>query len=236
MMPGFEESTDPDCITTDDGGRLFSFVPWSKVVVVGDSVAAGVREATPGYRDLSAAQRVTRVLRVKRRSLTAINLAERGLVTRQIIETQLDRALDEEPDLVLVAAGGNDALRKGFEPVALEQDLEDLLGPLRLSGATVAILGLFDIARSGLVDDRYAAAMAERFDGLDAVTAALAERLGCVFVDLHRHPRSRDPDIFSSDRIHCNARGHAIAGAASLRALAADVASSPQPASALVPR
>jgi hypothetical protein len=43
-------------------------------------------------------------------------------------------------------------------------------------------------------------------------------------VDTHHHPRAADPEIFASDRMHANARGHAIAFAAIVRALSAHTA------------
>jgi hypothetical protein len=62
--------------------------------------------------------------------------------------------------------------------------------------------------------------MIERFDDLDAVTASVAAELGALHVDSHHHPRASDPGIFASDRMHANARGHAIAFAATVEALA----------------
>jgi hypothetical protein len=62
--------------------------------------------------------------------------------------------------------------------------------------------------------------MAIRFDHLDEITRRAAERFGGVHVDTHHHARSADPAIFSSDRIHCNARGHAIAYASIVTELA----------------
>lgn len=223
MTARFDEATDPDCICAEDAAKLFSTVPWSRMVVLGDSVAAGIREPTAGYRNLSSDERVLEALRLKRGSLESVNLAKRDLTTSQIIESQLCSALQLSPDLVIVAAGGNDALRRSFNVPTVKRDLENLLNPLRDAKADVAVLGLFDIARSGLIEERYATVMAERFDDLDRVTGALAGELGCVFVDLHRHPRSRDPGIFSNDLLHCNARGHAIAAAACMQALAAYV-------------
>jgi lysophospholipase L1-like esterase len=40
-----------------------------------------------------------------------------------------------------------------------------------------------------------------------------------VHVDTHRHPLAADPDIYAADRIHANARGHAVAFAAIVDAI-----------------
>jgi hypothetical protein len=36
---------------------------------------------------------------------------------------------------------------------------------------------------------------------------------------MRRHPASADPDVYASDRLHLNARGHAIVGTEAVRAL-----------------
>ncbi|MCW2918254.1 MAG: lipolytic protein family [Actinomycetia bacterium] len=62
--------------------------------------------------------------------------------------------------------------------------------------------------------------MAERFDRLDALTSRIAAEHGGAHVDNHSHPLAADPGIFAGDRIHCNARGHAVAAANLVKALA----------------
>jgi lysophospholipase L1-like esterase len=220
-----DEAADPDCLAAADAARLFATVPWTRMAVLGDSITAGVREPTPGYRDLSSDQRVFEALRIRRPDLERVNLARRDLTVAEITEAQLPAALDFRPDLVIVAAGGNDALRRSFNERAFTKNLAGLLAPLRETGAMVAVLGLFDLARSGLVPEPRAAAMAGRFDLLDSLTAQLTRELDCVLVDLHRHRRTSDAGIFSSDLLHCNARGHAVAAAACLRVLAATLVS-----------
>lgn len=59
--------------------------------------------------------------------------------------------------------------------------------------------------------------------GVDA-RPKVASSLGGLHVDTHHHRRSSDPAIYSSDGVHANARGHAIAFAAMVQALAATIA------------
>ncbi|MEU5656829.1 hypothetical protein ABZ802_14560 [Streptomyces sp. NPDC047737] len=112
-----------------------------------------------------------------------------------------------------MSAGGNDAFR-GFDPEALRADLSSLLTPLVESGALVITIGLFDLARSGLVLPEHADGMARRFDALDRITTDLTHTLGGIHVDTHHHPLAADPVIYAADRVHANARGHAVTFAA----------------------
>lgn len=98
--------------------------------------------------------------------------------------SQLPAAIDLEPDLVVVAASGNDVLARDFAPEAVEVELRTLLRPL-----------------------------ATRFDRLDDLTRDVCVAVGGVHIENHAHPRATDPGIFAGDRIHANARGHAISAA-----------------------
>ncbi|OAA29665.1 lysophospholipase L1-like esterase [Frankia sp. EI5c] len=214
------ERADPDCLPAAAEAALLRDAPWRRLVVLGDSVAAGVREPRPGYLDLGFADRVARALARDRADFRYVNLGARGLRVAEIRDRQLRTALTHEPDLAVVVAGGNDTLSTRFDPAAVRRGLLDILGPLADRGALVVTLGLFDLARSGLMPPELADTMIGRFDELEALTAAASAEVGGLHVDTHHHPRASDPDIFASDLIHANAAGHAIASAAVVRALA----------------
>ena len=188
--------------------------PWRRMVVIGDSVAAGVREPLDGYRDMGFADQVGEALGVAHR-----NLGERDLRLAEIRETQLADALAFRPDIAMVIAGGNDVLARDYDPGRIRRELTEIVMPLADSGAFVVTVGLFDLARSGLMPAHVAPVMAERFDRLDAITAEVTAAAGGLHVDTHHHPRAADPAIYASDRIHCNALGHAVAFAAVADAL-----------------
>ncbi|GAA4628293.1 hypothetical protein GCM10023196_044050 [Actinoallomurus vinaceus] len=214
------EAHDPYCRWPTGSAALMRSAPWRRLVVLGDSVAAGIGEPLDGYRDLDAAARVAEALGAAHPSFDYHNLGERDLRAAEIRDSQLRIALELRPDLVMVAAGGNDALRRSFDEERLRAELISLVGPLVAQGAQLVTIGLFDLARSGLVPEPYAAPMAERFDRLDAFTSRVAAEHGGVHVDNHSHPLAADPGIFAGDRVHCNARGHAIAAANLVKALA----------------
>jgi lysophospholipase L1-like esterase len=207
------ETSDPYCRWPAGSATLMRSAPWRRLVVLGDSVAAGIREPLDGYRDLDAAGRVAEALAAAHPSFSYRNLGERDLRAAEIRERQLRPALDLRPDLVIVAAGGNDALRRSFDEERFIDELTSIVRPLVAQGAQLVTIGLFDLARSGLVPEPYAGPMAERFDRLDVLTGRITAEHGGVHVDNHSHPLAADPAIFASDRIHCNARGHAIAAA-----------------------
>jgi lysophospholipase L1-like esterase len=215
------EATDPDCLDDADAVELLRGTPWRRMVVLGDSVAAGIREPLEGYRDEGFADRVGQTLLAAHPEGAFRNLGVRDLRLAAIRDTQLPVALEFGPDLAVVIGGGNDALARSYDAGRVERELREIVVPLSRAGAFVVTIGLFDLPRSGLVPAEYAPAMAARFDELDSITAAVAAEVGALHVDTHHHPRAADPAIFASDGIHANARGHAIAFAAIVRALSA---------------
>lgn len=215
------EDADPDCIAPAAAAELLRDGPWNSLVVLGDSVAAGIRDPRPGYRDACFADRLAQALAATRPGFAYRNLGVRELRTAEIRDGQLAPALALRPDLAVVVAGGNDAMRRSFDPERVRRELGEILVPLAEAGALVVTFGLFDLTHSGLLPPDAAAAMAERFVRLNRVTAELTAEVDGVYVDTHDHPRCVGGEIFSSDRIHANAGGHAIVFAALVRALAA---------------
>ena len=198
--------------------------PWRRLAVVGDSIAEGVREPLDGYRDLSWIDRIAEPLRAAVPELEVLNLGRRNLLAREVLASQLDAALAFRPDLAIVAAGGNDALRRSFAPEVLERELDVMVGSLAGAGADVVMLELMDIVASGLVPHEFAGPLDERMRALAALTRRVARRQGAVLVEMRDHPASADPGVYASDRLHLNARGHAIVADEAVRALSAALA------------
>jgi lysophospholipase L1-like esterase len=198
---------------------LLGGAPWRRVAVLGDSIAEGVREPHDGYLDLSWIDRIADPLRAVAPGLTVMNLGVRDLLAAEVRERQLEAALAFQPDLSIVAAGGNDALRRSFVPEQVARELDGIVGPLRQAGADVLMIELMDIVSSGLVPAEYAGPLDERMRALADITRTVAARHGAMLVEMRGHPASADPDVYSSDRLHLNARGHAIVATEAVRVL-----------------
>jgi lysophospholipase L1-like esterase len=212
---------DVDVLSHDELVELLDGAPWRRLAVLGDSIAEGVREPHPGFRDLSWIDRVAEPLGDLVPDLAVLNLGRRDLLAREVRERQLAPALDFGPDLAILAAGGNDALRRSFDPAAVRAELEAVVRPLRRMGADVVMIELMDIVASGLVPEASRAAIDARMRRLAAATREVAAQHGAILVQLRGHPASADPGVYASDRLHLNARGHAIVGAETARCLAA---------------
>ncbi|MCX4744833.1 SGNH/GDSL hydrolase family protein [Kitasatospora sp. NBC_01287] len=213
------EADDPFCLAEGDAARLLAGHPWRRFVVLGDSVAEGLGEPTPGYPTQPWAERIGLELRLVEPGLRYYNLGWRNTPAAEVRAEQLPEALGFRPDLALVACGGFDALRSGFDAEAVTGELRAIVTALRDGGAEVITVGMFDGSLSPLVPEQYRAALRERLHSLSGRTAELAAREGALHFDLTAHPASARRDIYSSDGRHGSGRSHAIAAAEAVRRL-----------------
>ena len=214
-----EELRDPYCLHAGEAGKLLAGHPWRRFVVIGDSVAEGVVEPVPGYRQQAWADRVAAELTATCPELVYRNLGRRDLRARQVRETQLAEAIRLGPDLALVTCGGIDAFLATYDPDAVDRELATMIIALQAAGADVITLGQFDISHSPALAEWARPGVRKRYATLVEHVAALSERLGTIHIDLFGHPVNDDPSTYSADGRHGNARSHAIAAAEAIRRL-----------------
>src|SRR5207244_8480281 len=95
-----------------------------------------------GYRDQGWTDRVAAELAQAQPELGYRNLGERNLRTAQVRAGQLADALAFRPDLALLACGGNDAMRPGYDPATVDRELTASVHALRDGGADVVTISL----------------------------------------------------------------------------------------------
>jgi len=189
---------------------------FERFVALGDSTAEGLDDpdGRGGYRGWAnrLAERISR----EQGGLLYANLAVRGRKTREVQAEQLERALAMRPDLAAVVAGTNDLLRVRFDAEAVAHDLETMQAALVRSGATVVSFTLPDL---GLVMP-LARSLGARIRHFARALAQASARSGAILVDLAAYPVASDPRLWSEDRLHANALGHARIADALAHALA----------------
>jgi lysophospholipase L1-like esterase len=220
------KTNDPYGLGPGETEALLAAAPWRRLVVMGDSIAAGLGDPVAGYLDASWADRLAAGLPAGDGNRTGngigpayLNLGTIGARAAEVRDAQLGPALAFGPDLAVVTAGANDALRRSFAPAAVEAELERIVGALTQAGALVVTFSCFDLGRTSLPPEDRRAGLSDRLRTHGALTEAVARRHGGVHVPFLGHPALGD-DLFSADRLHLNRRGHAIVAAEIVRALA----------------
>jgi lysophospholipase L1-like esterase len=172
-------------------------------VALGDSFTEGVGDPYPDGTCQGWADRFARALAEVSPGLRYANLAIRGKVVRQVAAEQLPTALELAPDLVSIAAGGNDLLRPKADPDALAASFEEAVVALRRGGSQVLLFTGFDpggFPLIRLVRDK-AAAYNDRL-------RMIARRHDCLHVDLWTMSVLADRRDWCADRLHLAPDGH----------------------------
>ena len=189
---------------------------FARYVALGDSSTEGVDDPDGGggYRGWS--QRLAeRINAAQGGGLLYANLATRGLTTGQVRERQLEAALVLRPDLATVFCGTNDVTAPRFDPVSVAADIADMQLALVERGATVLSFTLPDLTPLMPL----ARLIAPRIAALNQALAAASRASHAILVDFAAHPVATDRRLWSEDRIHANAAGHARIAEALAQAL-----------------
>jgi hypothetical protein len=203
--------TDLPSFTNQDASGTFGdpSLPRVRVVAVGDSSLTGPGVENPESIFVSRLARAV----ADRYRVELISLGVGGSKVRDVIEGQLAEAVRLQPDLAVVSAVTNDAIR-ATPPARFRRDLDLVLSRLEEVAAAVLLVGMGDpgsVPRLPPTIRPFVSWQGERFDAACVEVAA-------------RHPRTikiysrgrmssafwEDRSLFAGDLFHAADRGHEI--------------------------
>jgi len=176
--------------------------PIGSFAALGDSFTEGLNDPRPGGGFMGWADRVAAALAERAPGFRYANLAVRGKLLDQVIAEQVPRAIELAPDLVSLAAGGNDILR-GTDVDKLGARFEAAAAELRAAGCRVLIFTGFDPRSFPVIR-----LLRGRIAAYDMHLRAIADDHGCQLVDLWSMRVLGDPRAWGPDRLHLSAEGH----------------------------
>ena len=184
---------------------------WRKYVAIGDSFTEGLNDIDPhrpeafrGWADLLAHSLNERVAAGgSGEELQYANLAVRGRLMADVVGDQLETALEMQPDLVSMIAGGNDILRPHVNPDVIALRLERAVIRLRKAGIDVLLGTGMDTKESPIVNKTRG-----RTALFNAHIWSIARRHGAYVLDLWGMRALRDWRMWADDRIHLTTEGH----------------------------
>jgi lysophospholipase L1-like esterase len=191
---------------------------YGRYVALGDSTTEGMDDPRPDGTYRGWADRLAERLARVNPDLLYANLAVRGRRIDQVRAEQLGPALALHPDIATVVGGVNDLLRRRCDPDVTAGHLEAMLTQLQAGGATVATITLPGM-ESVVPLARIIRARLEAYN--DAIRD-IGARTGAIVVDIEAEPVSRDPRLWSVDRLHASTLGHERIAAALCHAFGLD--------------
>ena len=178
---------------------------WRSYVAVGDSFTEGMNDITPdgklrGWADLVAG----RLAAEAPDGFRYANLAVRGRLFLRIVDEQVPVALEMQPQLVSFAGGGNDVLRRNFDPEPMLARFDEMVGNFRAAGADVVLFRWADL--SGRLPGRRMILPRTRM--LNEAVTRTGDRHGAIVIDLWEDDEFANPLLWSDDRLHMSTVGH----------------------------
>ncbi len=175
---------------------------WNSFVAVGDSFTEGLDDpyhdgGFRGWADLVAGR-----LAAVSPGFRYANLAIRGRLLAPVIAEQVPAAVEMAPDLVSFAAGGNDVLRRGYDPDRVHATLDAVVAELTATGARVLMFTAADLTT---VLPRAIGPRVRSFNNVIRVVAATHR---AILVDLWPDEGFRHVRMWSEDRLHLSSYGH----------------------------
>ncbi|WP_239476599.1 SGNH/GDSL hydrolase family protein [Nocardia arizonensis] len=210
------EADDPMLIADDTARELLEGAPWRRFAVIGDSLALGVGDPSPGYRAVGWSDRLAEILTSVRPDLAYLNTGRVGATVEQVIDRQLEAVLEFRPDLVHIGCGGNDLfLPDGLDSLA--ERLDTLFAAVHACGAQIFAFTIADVWET----ERMAPmrSLRDRMAILNGIVGELSARYGVLLVEFWNHPLRLRPDLMSEDLIHFTTSGHAVVTTEVVRAL-----------------
>ena len=174
-------------------------------MAVGDSFTEGVGDRGPDGSLVGWADRLAALLdaQVPGQGFRYANLAVRGKLLDQIVADQVPRARELAPDLVTFCAGGNDIIRPGTDPDDVAERFEKAVATLTSTARTVLVTTGFD-TRGVPVLQRLRGKIAT----YNGHVRAIADRHGCLVLDLWSFTSVQDRRAWDADRLHLSTEGH----------------------------
>lgn len=158
----------------------------SQIVVLGDSLSSGYKmDVELGWVNL-----IQNSLTACHSGYEVVNLSTSGDTTRNGL-TKIKRALDTNPEILVLELGGNDGLR-GLPPFAIRQNLEKIIEMTLKNDTQLLLIGI-------RIPPNYGQPYAEKFY---KIYTDLAKEYSLPFVEFLLEGVALEKSLMLSDGIH----------------------------------
>jgi acyl-CoA thioesterase I len=164
------------------------------IVAMGDSLTEGLGVDTA---DAYPAQ-LERKLRAGGYDVTVVNAGVSGETSSGAL-SRIDWVLRQQPDIVILATGGNDGLR-GVAPSVTEKNIDQIVQKIQDSGAVVVLGGMEMVQNMGT----------QYTSDFRAIYPEIAKRHNLILMPFLLEGVAAHPELNQADTIHPTAEGYKI--------------------------
>lgn len=179
-------------------------------VAMGDSATAGIGASRP---ERSFPSVIHKYLKNRYKKTHYHNLGKRRSPTRWVIDDQLDKAIDLQPDLVTISTGANDIRVKNL-PWKFEEELHHLIRKLKTeTNAVVVINSIPNFTHTSWVPLILKPVVAVAIRRFNKIIEKVAREEGIIYVDLNPHTllfAKMYPEAMADDNFHPSDFGYAL--------------------------
>jgi len=177
-------------------------------VALGDSTGFGV-----GARDGGYVKRLFKRINERRPGSTLNNLCVSGATTTDLIQGQLNRAVELNPDLVTVGIGIND-IGHGLTLEQFSKNYETILSTLKeKTHAQIVVTNIPDVSSAPRIPDSMRSTYQRQIDQFCKRLVEIAERHGVTIFDIYTITKDElpsHPEYFSNDGFHPSDEGYEL--------------------------
>ncbi|MFE8698374.1 SGNH/GDSL hydrolase family protein [Cytobacillus sp. FJAT-53684] len=174
-------------------------------VAMGDSLTVGIGDEVEGIKLSSW---VHTFAQLHSPPFLSTNLAKRGLLTKEVRMTQLEKALTLQADIVSLITGANDILKGRWNRNEYKDEMEHMIDALSKTGATIIIGNMPDFTARLPVPAEQKQVLKEQLIEANEVIQLLSHEYIFHLIDFWNTPLAQDPSIWSNDLIHPNSKGY----------------------------
>ena len=179
-------------------------------VALGDSTVEGVGASAP-HRSYTGILHT--IVKERKKNTSYYNLGVAGATLRDVLDTQVAKAIELQPDLVTLSVGAND-IKNRTNSTTFSKELRLLFKELQTkTNAKIIVNTIPDLSLTPAIPrylKSYSKFMAIRFN---ATITRVGEELSIPIVDLFNYSRSiirQFPEAIASDGFHPSDFGYAI--------------------------
>ena len=190
---------------------------WNTFIALGDSIAEGAGDIYPGYENEGWIDLVAEELIKANPGMKYFNFGVGGSTVEEVIDTQVKKALDKNPDLITLTIGGNDARDPNWTSSIFSQQYSDLINSLILPDGTLITMTYpnTNISKEDLIkkfgdNERTQGWLLyfKRMKKINQIIRKVSNKNNLFCMEFEDFEPARDPRNLSQDMVHPNSRGY----------------------------